>query len=83
MSTLRSVGGKGPLYTDSSWHTAAIRKNTILKGQIQKCEGAIPCDLLSGPNVLKKPLIGEQHLQKGFTCGISELLLTKNKNGFI
>jgi len=83
MSTLRSAGGKGSLYTDASWRTAAIRKNAVLNGQIQKCGGALPCDVLSGPNVLKKPLIGEQHLQKGFTAGVTELILAKNKNGFI
>ena len=83
MSTLRSVGGKGSLYIDASWNTAAIRKNTILKGHMQKCNGGIPCDIFSSQNILKKPLIGEHHLQKGFTSGVTELLLAKNKNGFI
>lgn len=77
-STLRSAGGKGSLYTDASYRTAAIRKNAILKGQIQK--GA---DVLSSPNALKKPLISEHHLQKGFTAGATEVILGKNKNGFI
>jgi len=83
MSTLRSAGGKGSLYTDASWRTAAIRKNAIIRGQIQKCNGATPCDVLSGENVAKKPLIGEHHLQEGFTSGVVELILGKNKNGFI
>lgn len=200
MSTLRSAGGKGSLYTDASWRTAAIRKNAILNGQTQKC-GAGPtiisqtfntistgpgvynfsipyepfignfgdfqqalgaadsvqydaaksqflllgglfptsqttagasgipggvislnitgnyvvdlatyisfssiissavllanstltfshgstigCSVLSGANALKKPLVGEYHLQKGFTAGVTELILAKNKNGFI
>jgi hypothetical protein len=84
MSTLRSAGGKGSLYTDASWRTAAIRKNAILKGQFQKCEVPISeCSVLSGANALKKPLVGEYHLQKGFTAGVTELILVKNKNGFI
>jgi len=83
MSTLRSAGGKGSLYTDASWRTAAIRKNAILKGQIQKCGGIEPCNVLSGSNVSKKPLLGEHHLQKGFTCGNTELFFLKNKNSFI
>jgi len=84
MSTLRSAGGKGSLYTDASWRTAAIRKNAILKGQIQKCEVPLSaCRVLSGANADKKPLLGEYHLQKGFTAGVTEIILAKNKNGFI
>ena len=83
MSTLRSAGGKGSLYTDASWRTAAIRKNAVLNGQIKKCGGATPCNILSGENALKKPLISEHNLQKGFTAGVTELILAKNKNGFI
>ena len=82
MSTLRSAGGKGSLYTDASWRTAAIRKNAILKGQMQKAIGA-PGEVLSAENQAKKPLISEHHLQKGFTSGVTEVLLGKNKNGFI
>lgn len=82
MSTLRSAGGKGSLYTDASWRTAAIRKNAILKGQLQKA-GAVPANVLSAEFQSKKPLISEHHLQKGFTSGVMEAILGKNKNGFI
>jgi hypothetical protein len=82
-STLRSAGGKGSLYTDASYRTAAIRKNAILNGQVQKCGGVTPCKILSDDNALKKPLLSEHHLQKGFTAGATEVILGKNKNGFI
>jgi hypothetical protein len=77
-STLRSAGGKGSLYTDASYRTAALRKNAILNGQVQKGS-----NVLSKPNSLQKPLISEHHLQKGFTAGATEVILGKNKNGFI
>ena len=82
--SLSSAGGtKGPLYGDSSYRTAALRKKAIVDGQLQKCGGSIPCSVLSGVNASKKPLVAEHHLQKGSTGGVTELISLKNPNGFI
>ena len=45
--------------------------------------GGSSCNILSSTNALKKPLIGEHHLQKGFTGGVIESIVSKNPNGFI
>ena len=85
--SVRSAGGsKGSFYGDASYRTAALRKQSILAGQRQKCGNVGPvgsCQILSGANALKKPFIGEHHLQKGFTSGVTEVISLKNPNSFI
>ena len=84
LSVSSAGGSKGPLYGDSSYRTAALRKQAIVGGQIQKCVGVTPpCNILSGASASKKPLIGEHHLQKGSTGGVTEIISLKNPNGFI
>ena len=69
---------KSSMYGDASYRTAFLRKQTIVKGQCQKETCATS---KSAENQAKKPLISEHHLTKGFTNGVTEYMLIKNKNG--
>jgi hypothetical protein len=81
--SVTSAGGfKGSFYGDASFRTAALRKQAIVNGQIQKCGGGL-CNVLVNPIVSIKPLMGEHHLQKGSTGGVMEIISLKNPNGFI
>lgn len=80
MPIIRAGGTKGSLYGDASYRTAAIRKQAIVKAQCKKDTCATS---LSTENQLKKPLISEHHLTKGFTNGVTEFIIQKNPNGFI
>lgn len=81
MSTILRAGGtKGSFYGDSSYRTAMLRKQAIVKGQCQKDTCATSS---SAANQAKKPLISEHHLTKGFTNGVAEYMLQKNPTGFI
>jgi len=69
---------KSSMYGDASYRTAFLRKQAIVKGQCQKETCATS---RSAENQAKKPLISEHHLTKGFTNGVEEYILIKNKNG--
>jgi hypothetical protein len=70
---------KSPIYGDSSYRTAYLRQQAIKKGQYQKQTAATS---MSAENQLKKPLISEHHLTKGFDNGVKEFTLMKNPFGF-
>ena len=84
MPIIRAGGTKGSLYGDSSYRTAAIRKQAIVNGQSKK-QFQYPNDtnLMSAENQAKKPLISEHHLTKGSTNGSMEFIQAWNPNGFI
>ena len=82
LSVTSAGGSKGSFYRDASFRTAALRKQAIVNGQIQKCGGGI-CNVLVDPIVSRKPLMGEHHLQKGSTGGVTEIISLKNPNSFI
>ena len=63
---------------DASSRTAALRKQAIIWGQTQKETCATS---MSSANQSKKPLMRENHLSKGFTNGVMEFMLVKNKDG--
>jgi hypothetical protein len=65
-----SVELKGPA-PDASSRTELLRRKAIIASQVAK----VPID-----DPTKKPLIGEHHLQKGFTNGIVEYKFTKGLN---
>jgi hypothetical protein len=74
-----NTGANGSvLLGDASSRTAALRKQAIIWGQTQKetCSTS-----LSAANQAKKPFMSEQHLSKGFTSGVMEFMLVKNKDG--
>lgn len=66
----------GSMLGDASSRTAALRKQAIIRGQLQKGDSAS-----YSMNAPKKPLITEQHLGQGFTNGVMEFMLVKNKDG--
>ena len=80
MSTiLRAANNKGSFYGDASYRTAHLRKQAICAGQSQK---GGTCSVAMNPeNQVKKPLLSEHHLTKGFTNGVSEFIHIKNKDG--
>jgi hypothetical protein len=81
MSTIIRSGTdntKTSMFGDASYRTAFLRKQAIVKGQCQKDTCATSS---STQNQAKKPLISEHHLTKGFTNGVQEYILIKNKNG--
>ena len=78
MPITRAGSNKGSYYGDASYRTAFLRKQAIVKGQ---CTKETCSTFLSTENQFKKPFIGEHHLEKGFTNGITELVLIKNKDG--
>lgn len=65
-----SVELKGPA-PDASSRTELLRRRAIIDRQVAK----VPSDDQS-----QKPLIGEHHLQKGFTNGIVEYKFTRGLN---
>ena len=69
---------KSSMYGDASYRTAFLRKQAIVKGQ---CTKETCASSMSTENQSKKPLISEHHLTKGFTNGVEEFMLIKNKNG--
>lgn len=84
MPITRAGGTKGSFYGDSSYRTAAIRKQAIVNGQAKKqFQNPTDSDLLSATNQAKKPLISEHHLTKGSTNGSMEFFQAWNPNGFI
>jgi hypothetical protein len=84
MPITRAGGTKGSFYGDSSYRTAAIRKEAILNGQAKKkVQSPANNDLFSFINQSKKPLISEHHLTKGSTNGSMEFIQVRNPNGFI
>jgi hypothetical protein len=68
----------GAMLGDASSRTAALRKQAIIWGQSQKETCATS---LSAANQSKKPFMREHHLSKGFTKGVMEFMLVKNKDG--
>jgi hypothetical protein len=80
MPITRAGGSKGSFFGDASYRTAMLRKQAIVKAQCLKDTCA---ESLSAENQLKKPLISEHHLTKGFTNGVAEYILQKHPNGFI
>jgi hypothetical protein len=73
------MGANGSMMLgDASSRTAALRKQAIIWGQTQKQTCATS---LSAVNQSKKPLMSEHHLSKGFTSGVMEFMLVKNKDG--
>jgi hypothetical protein len=75
---INSKGGRD--FGDASYRTAFLRKQAIQKGQYQKTGN--PATSMSAEAQLKKPLISEHHLTKGFDNGVKEFILMKNKDGF-
>lgn len=80
MPITRAGNLKGSFFGDASYRTAMLRKQAIIKGQCQKETCATSS---SAENQLKKPLISEHHLTKGFKNGVAEYFLQKHPNGFI
>ena len=80
MPIIRAGGSKGSPFGDASYRTAMLRKQAIVKAQCKKESCAASS---SAVNQLKKPLISEHHLTKGFSNGVAEYILQKNPNGFI
>jgi hypothetical protein len=74
---LNSKGGRD--FGDASYRTAFLRKQAIQQGQYQKESAATS---MSAANQLKKPLISEHHLTKGFDNGVKEFIVMKNPSGF-
>jgi hypothetical protein len=82
MSTILRSGldnTKSSMYGDASYRTAFLRKQAIVKGQVQKTGN--PETSMSTLAQSAKPLISEHHLTKGFTNGVQEFILQKNPNG--
>jgi hypothetical protein len=79
-SILRAGGSKSSFYGDASYRTAWLRKQAIISGQLQKTNGDTTA-VMSTEAQAMKPLISEHHLTKGFTNGVQEFILIKNKNG--
>ena len=81
MSTILRAGmdnTKSPNFGDASYRTAYLRQQAIKKGQYQKDTSTTS---MSAANQLKKPLISEHHLTKGFDNGVKEFIVMKNKDG--
>lgn len=82
MSTVLRSGTdntKSSMYGDASYRTAFLRKQAIQKGQFQKTGN--PTTSMTYTASVQKPLISEHHLTKGFTNGVQEFMLIKNRNG--
>jgi hypothetical protein len=80
MSTvIRGANTKGSYYGDASYRTAYIRKQAIISGQAQKTGNVATS--MSGVAQSTKPLISEHHLTNGFTNGVQEFILIKNRSG--
>lgn len=65
-----SVNSKGPA-PDASSRTEMIRRRAIIAGQVAKKPSG---------DQHQKPLIGEHHLQKGFTNGTIQYRFTPGLN---
>jgi len=65
-----SVQSKGPA-PDASSRTEMIRRRAIIATQIAKTPSGNP---------LQKPLIGDYHLNKGFTNGVVQYRFTPGLN---
>jgi hypothetical protein len=83
MSTIiRGANSKGSFYGDASYRTAYLRRQSILKLQLQKTgDPPVLANVMSGANQAKKPLIAEHHLTKGSTNGSMEFIQIKNNSG--
>jgi len=88
MSSLRSATGnlsgtgKGAGFGDGSFRTAYLRKQAILGGQRSKT-GTLTSANLGTTATTQKPLLGNYLKQKGYECGINDIVLMKNSNGFM
>jgi len=72
-------GGGVMVYGDSSYRTAWIRKQAIIRGQAQKTAD-VETTMTTAAQAMK-PLISEHHLTKGFTNGVQEFMTIKNPSG--
>lgn len=83
MSTIiRGANTKGSFYGDASYRTAYLRRQSVLKLQLQKTgDPPVLGDVMSSTNQAKKPLISERHLTKGSTNGSMEFIQIKNNSG--
>jgi len=63
---------------DASSRTASLRRQAIIWGQTQKETCATS---MSTANQSKKPFINGDRLSRGFTSGVMEFMLVKNKDG--
>jgi hypothetical protein len=83
MSTiLRAANNKGSYYGDASYRTAYLRRQSVLKLQLQKTGNhPVLANVMSATIQATKPLISEHHLTKGSTNGSMEFIHIKNHSG--